>query len=141
MNVPQRYCRFPTAEAIDSLVARFALRNEPNMQDWEYEVADPDRLAEFLAALERDDLTDDERFTLSEIVMQCFEELSDDTHDVSRMEEWQRFVAMLRARPTLHAFTLCYWSAPDPTHAFAVSPLVRPLWRELEPVVLREIDR
>lgn len=39
-----------------------------------------------------------------------------------------------------HAFSLCYWSAPDPGHAFHVTPLVQTLWRELEPVVSREID-
>lgn len=46
MDVPQRYWRFPTSEAIDALAARFGLSNAPEMQDWEHRVADPNRLPE-----------------------------------------------------------------------------------------------
>jgi hypothetical protein len=137
MTFPERYWRLPTSAAIGSLAARFGLRNEPGMQDWEYEVADASRLSEFLAALEGE-LTDDERFTLSETVMQCFEELSHAGVDVAASDEWPRFVTLLRTRPSLHAFTLCYWSAFEPgSGEFAISSLVRPLWVELQP----DIDR
>jgi len=71
MSVPERYWRFLTRAAINALSARFNLPNEPPMQDWEYEVADATRDFGVLAALEGNDLTDDERFTLSETVMQC----------------------------------------------------------------------
>ncbi|MFI5379864.1 MAG: hypothetical protein ACHRHE_11240 [Tepidisphaerales bacterium] len=135
MGVPERYWRFRTKAATDALATRFGLPNEPNMQDWPWEVADFSRLPELLAALEGGDLTDDERFTLSETVMQCFENLADEgraVSDISNMDEWQRFVLLLRARPALHAHTLCYWSSPD---AFDITPLVRPLWAEIEPLL------
>ncbi|HVZ37577.1 MAG TPA: hypothetical protein VG963_34385, partial [Polyangiaceae bacterium] len=45
------------------------------MQDWAWEVADPDRIDEFLAAYEAGDLSDDERFTLMETMLQSFENL------------------------------------------------------------------
>jgi hypothetical protein len=99
------------------------------MQDWEYDVADPSRLAEFLGALDGE-LTDDERFTLSETVMQCFDMLARDGIDVGATEQWRRFVGLLQFRPALHAFTLCYWSS-----GWRVSGLVRPLWAELEPII------
>jgi hypothetical protein len=140
-HVPERYWRFP-GDAIESLSARFGLLFDESMQDWEYQVADASRLGEFLAALEGDDLTDNERFTLGQIVMRCFEDLCGEGRDVPGSGEWQRFVTLLRARPALHAFTLCYWSAlPGSLASFCVSPLVRPLWSELEPVVLREMAR
>ena len=127
---------------VESLSARFGLPNEPWMQDWEYLVADASRLGEFLAALEGDDLSDDERFTLGQVVMQCFDDLCGDPQNVAASAEWQRFVALLRRRPTLHAFTLCYWAAlPGALSDYCVSPLVRPLWAELEPVVLRAMGR
>ncbi len=50
MKIPKRLWRFPTLATIDLLAQRFNLPNHPNMQDWEYEVADPDRVDEFLAA-------------------------------------------------------------------------------------------
>jgi hypothetical protein len=135
MAVPEKYWRYPTRAAIDALSRRFGLRNEPDMQDWEYEVADASRLEEFLRALEAHDLTDDERFTLSETVMECFEDLAQEGADLVPSGQWDRFVQLLRARVSLHARTLCYWSDLESPleDAWRVSPLVRPLWAELEP--------
>ena len=45
------------------------------MQDWEWEVASPERIDEFLAAYEGGELTDDERFTLMETLLQSFEDV------------------------------------------------------------------
>lgn len=137
MTVPERYRRHPTRAAIDSLAKRFALPNEPHMQDWEYVVADRTRLPELLQALEREELTDDERFTLSETVMQCFEDLPEEGRQLDQTDEWKRFAVLLRARPRLHAHTLCYWSALDstPDDAWRVSRFVRQLWIELEPLI------
>jgi hypothetical protein len=139
MAVPERYWRFPTRAAIDSLSARFGFQNESWMQDWEYQVADASRLEEFLVALEGDELTDDERFTLSQTVMQCFDDLAAEGQDVAATNAWQRFVRLLRSRPDLHPYTLCYWSALDSSleDGFYVSGLVRPLWAELEPAATR----
>jgi hypothetical protein len=110
------------------------------MQDWEYEIASQARLAEFLQALEREEWSDDERFTLSETVMACFEDRAQAGCQLHESEEWKRFVALLRTRPRLHARTLCYWSALDASmeEAWRVSPLVRPLWAELEPTLDEE---
>jgi hypothetical protein len=137
MNDPHRYARPVTGEAIERLSARFGLPCGPYDQDWEYTSADASRLSEFIEALEGDDLTDAERFTLSEIVMESFNDLLsiDGTH--AEPANWDRFTALLRARPKLHAFALCYWSVLDSTldDAFHVTPLVRPLWAELQPLI------
>jgi hypothetical protein len=73
-ELPRHLCRYPTAAAIASLAARFNLPNEPNMQDWEHEVSDHKRLAEFLEAYESGSLTEDERFTLMETIVDSVEE-------------------------------------------------------------------
>lgn len=139
MNVPERYWRFPTSEAIESLASRFGFPVEPNMQDWEYEVADALRLGEFLRALEGH-LTDDERFTLAETVMQCFEDVEADGFDGETIVQWNRFEALLRQRPALHAFTLCYWSGHEESAMpFRVSHRVRALWTELRSVIDRSL--
>lgn len=136
MAVPEKYWRCPTRAAIDALAARFAIPIDPSDQSWEYTAADPSRLEEFLVTLEGDALTDDERFTLSETVMQCFEDLVRE-EDVAASEAWHRFVRLLRARPALHAHTLCYWASLDSDleDAWHIASLVRPLWAELEPAV------
>jgi hypothetical protein len=58
--------RWPTSQARMALSARFKLPYDDSMQDWEWEVADPARLSEFLGAYSCGQLTDDERFSLME---------------------------------------------------------------------------
>jgi hypothetical protein len=141
-DVPERYWRFSTREAINSLAARLGLPTGPDMQDWEIMVADASRLTEFLAALEGGDLTADEQFTLAQVVMQCFEQTcvemeEDGDGRPDAPEGWERFVVVLRARPELHAYTLAYWASYESelADAFCMTRFVRPLWEELRPVV------
>jgi hypothetical protein len=125
MSVPEHLWRFPTWEAIDSLARRFSLPNTPHMQDWEWEVADPERLDEFLSAYSSGDLSDDERFTIMETILQCFEE--SDT-DLSSDARWSRLLAQLDEHVDLHAYTVWYWSCleeQDPTDWFRVTPFIR----------------
>lgn len=125
MDVPEHLWRFPTREAIDSLAKRFGLRNVPGMQDWEWQVADPARLDEFLGAYLSGGLSDDERFTLMETLLQCFEQ----THqDLDSDERWSRVMAALDAGIELHASTVWYWSCVDdeePSGGFRITPLIR----------------
>lgn len=44
-------------------------------QDWEWEVADPARIDEYLNAYHVGEFTDDERFTLMETLIQAFDDL------------------------------------------------------------------
>jgi hypothetical protein len=135
MNDLNRYSYPVTAEAIEALCARFDLPDRSDDQDWEFTSADASRLQEFLAALEGNDLSDPERFTLSQIVMQSFNDLMDNSR--AKPPNWDRFAALLRARPKLHAHALCYWASLESTleNAFYVSSLVRPLWAELQPLI------
>jgi hypothetical protein len=81
VGIPDHLRRYPTWAAIDALAARFGFVNEPGMQDWAWEVADPSRIDEFLAAYEDGDLSDDERFTLMDTMLQSFEDLPGQLHD------------------------------------------------------------
>ena len=125
MSVPEHLWRFPTRGSIDSLAKRFGLRNMPGMQDWEWEVADPARLDEFLGAYLSGSLSDDERFTLMEALLQCFEESN---LDLESDDRWSRVMLALDEGIELHASTLWYWSCVDgkePSRWFRVTPLVR----------------
>jgi hypothetical protein len=127
MTVPDHLQRFPTPAAIDALAERFGLPNHPHMQDWEWEVADSARINEFLAALETGDLTDDERFTLMETVIQSFEELGT---PLERDPRWLRVLAILEGNVLLHAHSIWYWSCvdePDSENHWRVTPFLRSL--------------
>ncbi len=107
MSVPEHLWRFPTCAAIDALAKRFRLPNSPQMQDWPWEVADAERLDEFLDAYESGGLSDDERFTLVEIVLQSFDDLGQRSGLDAR---WQRALDVLDRDVDLHAYSIWYWS-------------------------------
>lgn len=77
------------------------------MQDWEYEVAAPERLSEFLSALDAKDLSDDERFCLMEIVIQSFEDFE---NGGKWRVFWPRIEKQLRVNFQLHSYTVWYWA-------------------------------
>jgi hypothetical protein len=110
MNVPEHFWRFPTAASIEALARRFGLSNRPGMQDWPIEVADAERIDEFLSAYEDDELTDDDRFTLMEILLQSFEEFA----AVRGFDQrWPRVLDALESNIELHAWSVWYWSGAD----------------------------
>ena len=110
MSVPEHLCRFPTAGAIASLAARFGFPNTPDMQDWEWEVADQTRIDEFISAYRSGELTDDERFTLMETILQSFEELDAALRDDAR---WTKLLEILETNVEIHIHSIWYWSDVD----------------------------
>jgi hypothetical protein len=128
MSVPEHLWRFPTLAAIDALAQRFGFPNDPAMQDWEWQVADADRIDEFVAALETGGLSEDERFTLMEIVLQSFEELS---APLELDQRWKRVLEILDQNVSLHGHSICSWSCLDveePTNWWRVTPYMRAIF-------------
>jgi hypothetical protein len=125
MCIPEHLLRHPTRAAVDALAARFGLPNHPDKRDWEWEVADPARLDEFISAYQSAELDDDERFTLMETIIQSFDDLG------SRCEldpRWQRILDILDRNIELHACSVWYWSALDGKNRdeqFCVTPSMR----------------
>jgi hypothetical protein len=100
------------------------------MQDWEWEVADPDRIDEFLRAYRSGDLNDDERFTLMEMIIQSFEDAPDAPETDSR---WGEVLELLAKRIDLHISTVGYWAATDVEgldEAWLVTPSMRRVLRD-----------
>lgn len=123
--VPEHLWRYPTRTAIDALALRFNFPNTHLMQDWEWEVADSDRIDEFMAAYQSEQLDDDERFTLMETIIQSFEDLGEALNADVR---WQTVVDLLDVNIKLHAYTVWYWADPDeadPENYWTVTPSLR----------------
>lgn len=107
MSAPKHLWRFPTAKAITSLAERFGLPNADLMQDWEWEVADPLRKDEFFHAYMHGGLSDDERFTIMETIIQSFEE---DDVALESNRQWERVLTAIEDNLDLHIYTVWYWS-------------------------------
>src|SRR5262245_42609180 len=94
-EMPRHIWRCPTREAIDKLALRFGLPNHSSMQDWEYEVSDYTRIDEFLTAYETEQLSDNEKFTLMQTIIDSFEERAGMGFDLASDVRWQRTVSIL----------------------------------------------
>ena len=77
------------------------------MQDWEWEVADSDRIDEFISAYESGQLDDDEKFTLMEIIIQSFEEFES---SLSIEPRWKKILNIIENNIELHIYSVWYWS-------------------------------
>ena len=126
MSIPEHLWRYPTADAVASLAKRFGLPNTPEMQDWEWEVADSQRIDEFLSAYSSGQLSPDEQFTLMETIIQSFDDLGD---RLATDQRWPGVLDLLDASIDLHIYTVWYWACDedDGSGGFRVSPDVRRL--------------
>jgi len=118
--------QFPTTTARQALAERFGLPYGDDMQDWEWEVADAKRFQELLAAYDTPPLTDAERYSLMEMLVQCVEDLAVDGEGENA---WTAIEHRLRSRP-LHRTTIEYWSClgeTDPNSMFHISARMRRL--------------
>src|SRR5262245_12464236 len=136
-EVPDQLQRYPTRAGRDALAARLGLTVDPFSQDWEWEVADPEHFVQWLAVYQREPLTDAERFSLMEMLVQCVEDIArdDGSQQVEALAEWPVVAALLLANPRLHASTVAYWSVlgqDDPEGQFRVSVPVRRVWAEVQ---------
>jgi hypothetical protein len=72
------------------------------MQDWEWVVADPNRIDEYLDAYKHAGLSDDESFTLMEMLIQAFEELD---APLETEFQWHDTLLLLEQNIDLHAYS------------------------------------
>ncbi|MFW2014069.1 hypothetical protein [Acinetobacter bereziniae] len=105
--------RYITASAIHALAQRFNLPYDAFMQDWEYEVADPNRIDEFIDAYLSNELNEDEKFALMETILQSFEESS---KTLDSDQQWNTILQLLEDNPDIHATTICYWACGNSTY-------------------------
>ena len=127
MSVPDHLLRYPTAAAIQLLAQRLGLPNEPNMQDWPWEVSDANRLDEFLAVYREKSLSDDERFTVMETIIQSFDDLGE---SIVTGPRWLDAMALLDRNIDLHASSVWYWSSLENDNVdeqWTVTPYMRVL--------------
>jgi len=98
LNIP----KFHNINARVALAKRLNLPYRDNMQDWEYQVADVERIDDFLNAYDLRDITEDERFLLIEMLFQSFEEVD----DLEKDTRWHRTLSVVENNLDLHTALL-----------------------------------
>ncbi|VTU01144.1 Uncharacterized protein OS=Rhodopirellula baltica SWK14 GN=RBSWK_06258 PE=4 SV=1 [Gemmataceae bacterium] len=140
-ELPEALKRYRTRAGQDALAARLGLTIDPYSQDWEWEIAQPEKFDEWLAVFRTAPLSDDERFSLMETLIQCVEDMvlsSGPPAEVEALSQWQAVAALLQERPRLHASSIAYWSVfghDDPEEQFRVSVPMRRVWAAVRPVL------
>lgn len=119
--------RYPTRKAIDKFNELFGLTEDKNMQDWEIECSDPDRIDEFLDVYPNLN-DDDEKFTLMALILGAFEEY----HNPKEIDYaiWERIKRILIDEKELHTTHIEYYSyteAENEDEFFPITPLMRQL--------------
>lgn len=125
IEISEHLWRFPTRESIASLASKLNLPIQPYAQDWQWQVANSNRIEEFLNAYTSMCLTDDEKFTLMEVILQSFEDLDQPLEGDSR---WQEVLAFLDQNIDIHIYSVYYWSALESENEdeqWRVTPFVR----------------
>ncbi|EFF82415.1 hypothetical protein HMP0015_2138 [Acinetobacter haemolyticus ATCC 19194] len=120
-NIP----KFPNTNTRVALAKRLNLAYLENMQDWEYEVADISRIDDFLNTYDLNDITEDERFLLIEMLFQSFEEAD----DLEKDTRWYRTLSLVENNLDLHTQTVLYWAngVESLEDSWNITPFVRNL--------------
>jgi hypothetical protein len=123
--------RCGTTEAIENLAQQLKLPYEDYMQDWSYEVANPEDIEKYIDYYK---LTsdEDEKFVLMEIIIQA---VNDQGHEKDFLKYWDKIKGSLKEDFRIHEYTVFYWCRFDSGHAeeeFVISPRMREIWRNLK---------
>jgi hypothetical protein len=104
-----------------SLARRLDLFYDSRMQDWEWESAEPARFWEWLDFYRNESLTDAERRSLMEMLLQCIE-------DESEGQKEEALCVALQENVSLHKESIEYWACRDSGNRdeeFKIAPIVR----------------
>ncbi len=125
--------RYITKKSINGLVRKLGLpAGDKYSQDWEYEVASANIASKILKDyIERDDLTEDERFTLMHIILESINEfISDCGKEFPMMRE---FIEVALRDYAVHESTYEYWACQDNDkidEIFELTPIIRKIIKQ-----------
>ena len=98
------------------------------MQDWAYEVADANRLNQYIELYDK--LTDgDEKFVMMQVIIQAADDKKSD--DQLTIEDWARVEQRLLSNFELHEYEIFYWSkmeTKNKEYYFDITPEIRNVW-------------
>jgi hypothetical protein len=118
-----------TSKAINELAEELNLPNTMTMQDWSYEVANPNDLDKYITHYGVT-TNDDKKFVLMEIIIRATAEQK--TEKLFR-QYWGAIKPILATDFKLHEFTIRYWACfdnEDQDQCWEIATLMRQLFKE-----------
>lgn len=111
----------PNIEARKILALKLNLPYHDDMQDWEYEVSDINRIGEFLFAYDHLTNTDAEKESLMEVILDSINQLVSMKQDVDVSVYISEVKKRFEDYPSLHNGTIHYWE----NNGFNISELLK----------------
>ncbi|MBS1522699.1 MAG: hypothetical protein JST50_17000 [Bacteroidetes bacterium] len=125
--------RFAMPQAIKKLAKELGLPYSPIMQDWSYEVSNPNDIEKYINHY--NSLTDDdEKFVLIEIIIDS----NNDLEDHAQLEfYWNKVRQLLIKDFAIHEYTIFYWAGitkREDLDEWPIVPCMQTLLKELNKV-------
>ena len=131
MELREEFLRYTPIEVQRKLSERLGFHWYEDTQDWDLIESDSGRIREFLQIYKGDDLSDDEKFALMELIISSFDDLVEERGNINREGIWTDCKHILINECWLHITTIHYWSSledKDPKKGFPVTEFIRPIW-------------
>ncbi|WP_422004857.1 hypothetical protein [Roseivirga pacifica] len=88
MELKEEFLRYATRDAQRKLSKRLGFHWYENTQDWDLIESDSARIREFLQIYKDDDLSDDEKFALMQLIICSFDDLVEEGGNINREGIW-----------------------------------------------------
>jgi len=96
-------------------------------QDWDLELANANRISDFIRILSNEQLTIPEKYATMSLIFASFDDLLNaDASNASAL--WEEITNLINQNKPIYADILDYWALPDEKNDkdwFAITPLVR----------------
>ena len=123
--------RYGTRASIDNLITALDLTDNYGMQDWSYEIAEPEDIDKYLDHYRLIN-NEDDKFVLMEMIIQATEYQRTNQDFV---QYCSTIKDLLTEDFTIHQYTIYYWASMDQvdlSNAWKIAPLMRELWHSYE---------
>jgi hypothetical protein len=114
--------------SIDKLTTLLSLKSTGLEQDWDVELADENRIGEFISVYEESSLSSDDKLALMSLTLASVDRYIELNSKLPH--EWDRIVNILLQERDLHEETVAYWRRDDdddPEAWFCLTPYIRTL--------------
>ncbi len=120
-----------TKKAIESINQKLSLPFTGVEQDWEVELANSDRVDEFVACYKSTKLSSEEKKALMSLIFASYNDFLNE-REIDKSELWFEIALLIQSDRDLFKELLSYWrldGETSPENYFKITPLVRAIRR------------
>lgn len=99
----------PNQQTRKKLSEKLNLEFDENMQDWEWEISDPNRIAEFITEYDNMDSSTKEKKTLMEIILGSLNGMERTNANNDFEKHLNSVISRLKKNNEIHSGTIKYW--------------------------------